>query len=103
MNMCDCPKYQHCSAPICPLDPGIMERAYLPGESICFFMHEFVKPGSHERFKVSHSEEIYEAIQTVLPRMLSRHGYIKNRLERASGTSSRMDRRVGDLKKREVA
>ena len=103
MNICDCPKFQHCNAPICPLDPDIMKRAYLRGEEICFFMHEYVKPGSYDRFKARHSEEIHEAIQTVLPSVLSRHGYIKNRLERASETPSRMDRRVGEKKKREVA
>ena len=90
MDMCDCPKWNSCNAPICPLDTRVLQRTYLRAEAICFYMHEYVKPNSYERFKVSHRGEIYEAISDVLKEVLSTHGYVRRRLERASSTPSRM-------------
>ena len=90
MDMCDCPKWDSCNAPLCPIDPDISKRVYLRGEAFCFYMHEYVKPDSYERFKVSHREEIYNAIAEVLKEVLFTYGYIKKRLERASSTPSRM-------------
>ena len=31
----DCPKFDACRAPICPLDPEMLDRTYLSGESVC--------------------------------------------------------------------
>ena len=90
MNMRDCPKWDSCNAPLCPLDKGISQRVYLRGEAICFYMHEYVKTDSYGRFKACHRGYIYQAISDVLKEVLSTHGYIKNRLERASNTPSRM-------------
>ena len=90
MNMQGCPKWDSCNASLCPLDLDISKRVYLRGESICFYMHEYVKPNSYKRFKVSHRGEIYKAISDVIKAVLSNHGYIKRRLKRASKTPSRM-------------
>ena len=30
-----CPKYQRCSAPLCPLDPDMNKRFYIKGDPIC--------------------------------------------------------------------
>ncbi len=30
-----CPKYQRCSAPLCPLDPDMDKRFYIKGDPIC--------------------------------------------------------------------
>ncbi len=40
MNMEACPKYQTCSATICPLDPSWRKRRHLKGERICFYLCE---------------------------------------------------------------
>jgi len=90
MNMQDCPKWDSCKVPLCLYDPDISKRVYLRGEAICFYMNEYVKPNSYERFKVTHRGEIYEAISDVMKKVLSTHGYIRWRLDRASKTPSRM-------------
>lgn len=90
MDICDCPRWGSCNAPLCPLDPGISQRKYLRGEAICFYMHEYVKPDSSNRFKTCHRVEIYKSISNVIEEVLSTYGYIKKRLERASSTPSRM-------------
>ena len=93
MNMQDCPRWDSCNVPLCPLDPDILKRVYSRGEAICFYTHEYVKSSSYERFKVSHRGEIYEAISDIIKEGLLAYGYIRRRLERASKTPSRMDRK----------
>lgn len=90
MNDYTCPLFASCNAPICPLDQDISKRAYKHGEAICYYMNEYAKPDSYIRFKSCHREEIYESISLVIKEVESTHGYIKQRLERASQTPSRM-------------
>ena len=46
-----CPKSLRCSAPLCPLDPGINERVYLKGDSICRLSFETLVIILNGRFK----------------------------------------------------
>ena len=39
-----CPKFDHCSAPICPVDKGTL-RYHAKGESVCFYLREAAKHG----------------------------------------------------------
>lgn len=43
MNMQDCPKFDHCSAPICPLDEDWRVRKHLNGEAVCLWLREHAK------------------------------------------------------------
>ena len=94
MKINECPKFSNCNAPLCPLDSSIYERAYVRGESICFYMLEFQKTKSYERFKMKHIEVLYEAISNVVIIELHGYSYILNRLEDASKTSSRMSNKI---------
>lgn len=38
MRPSDCPKFSHCSAPVCPLDFGHLGTAHIAGERVCFFL-----------------------------------------------------------------
>ncbi len=95
MKMTDCPKFDRCSALICPLDADWAARVHLKGERICFYLLEYVKPGAKARFRGSTAREIYEAIQFLLPRILSRYAPLKRALRRAVRTGSRMGKRPG--------
>ncbi len=95
MKMTDCPKFDRCSAPICPLDADWAARVHLKGERICFYVLEYVKPGAKARFRGSTAREIYEAIQFLLPSILSRYAPLKRVLMRARRTGSRMGRQPG--------
>jgi len=46
MQMHECPKFESCSAPICPLDAQWRMRAHNPGDRICFYLREAVKPSA---------------------------------------------------------
>ncbi len=61
-----CPRYQSCNAPICPLDPGCLNRVYLKGEAICFYLSEAQKQRAKNRFRGCIEGEIYRAICVVV-------------------------------------
>lgn len=103
MNMNDCPKFNKCSAPVCPLHEGCLDTAYRPGESVCFYMLEYVKHGARARFKGDTTRELYQAISDNLPALLSRYAPLKHALNRAKNTPSRMGRKVGMRKPGEAA
>ena len=92
MEMNECPKYNHCSAPICPLDPGWQERTHPKGEHVCFYLIEYVKPGAAARFQGSTTRELYSAIQSLAEPISSRYAPIRRALERAKRSGSRMRR-----------
>ena len=53
-----CPKSLRCSAPLCPLDPGINERIYLKGDPICRLSFEELIIILNGRFKKQYKEFI---------------------------------------------
>jgi hypothetical protein len=56
MEMTDCPRFERCSAPICPLDSDWQERTQLKGEPTCFYLLEYVKGGAEADFRGSQHE-----------------------------------------------
>ncbi len=90
IKMCDCPRFDKCSAPICPLDREWSLRVYRKGEPICFYLLEYVKPNAKDQFQGSIGVPIYEAIQTSIDAMSHRYAPLRRALERAKRTGSRL-------------
>ena len=44
-----CPRFEKCNAPICPLDINAGKVKHLDGEGVCFFIREYAK-GSKKLF-----------------------------------------------------
>ena len=86
-----CPKYEKCSANICPLDRDWKLRTHLNSEPICFYLREHVKQGGIARLRGCIPREMFKQIAEVLPEIKSRHGNIKRSLERAAKTGSTID------------
>ena len=38
-----CPKFEQCSAPICPIDPEWQKRVYKKGDPVCFYLRQHAK------------------------------------------------------------
>lgn len=101
----DCPKFDRCSAPICPLDQACAERVYRRDETVCFYMLEYVKPGAKQRFRQAAKRlgcigAIYQAIHFLLPTLLSRYAPLKTPLMRAKRTPPRIGKRPGAMPKK---
>ena len=58
--MTECPRWDGCSASVCPLDRAGKHRKR---ERICFYVMEYVKPGSAERFRMNGFEQIHNQIK----------------------------------------
>lgn len=86
-----CPKFDGCSAPICPLDANWPRRIHRKGEPVCFYLLEYVKPGSGARFKGCKAVFLYNAMESAIGRLCSRHAPLHRAVERAKRTGSRMN------------
>lgn len=93
MRMYDCPKFDKCSAPLCPLDPDWKKRSMTKDDRVCFYLREAVKEGAQERFQGGIAEEIYFQAAGLLPEMLSHSGSLQKRLQKAKTTGSKINRR----------
>ena len=41
--MKECPRFEGCNAPICPLDPDVLDRVSVKGDSVCHYLRLYVK------------------------------------------------------------
>lgn len=88
----DCPKWEACSAPICPLDSRWQGRVMQSEDSTCFYLAEAVKNGGAEVFEGRGLGELYRAILPFVQPLSDKWGRIRRTLERAKASGSRMAR-----------
>jgi len=88
----DCPKYSHCSANICPLDPEWHIRNHLKDERVCFYLREIIKADGRAILRGVLPKEHYERIAETLPIIISCYAPLKKQLARAAKTGSRLNK-----------
>ena len=86
----DCPKWQKCSAPTCPIDPDWSLRRHLDGERICQYLTEAVKPGAESILRGVLPTELIAQINLVVSEINTRQHCLKKALQRAALTGSKM-------------
>jgi hypothetical protein len=92
MKLEDCPKFEHCSAPLCPLDEDLEKRSHLPGERVCIYVLEYAKEPFRGILRGSISEEHWKAVAEAFPDIYDRNTDTRRRVKRASHTPSRLGR-----------
>ncbi len=93
LNPQNCPKYDICSAPICPLDKDWKLRVLCNEDSTCFYLLESVKDTSKTHFELAQLEVIYRRICEVRDDICNAHKRISKKVEAAKNSGSRMARR----------
>lgn len=88
-----CPKFNRCNSPICPLDRDWHLRVNKNEDSICYYLIESVKDGAVGRFERAQLGVMYQIIVSLRGEISVRFKRIARKLQRASKTSSRMERR----------
>lgn len=91
----DCPKWDACSAPLCPFDDDWCARVHLPGERACFYLLECGKPGGEARIRGALPGHLADRVVAVYPAAQSRCSPLRKRLRDASSTPSRLGRQPG--------
>ena len=87
--MAFCRKFSSCNAPQCPLDPLSLDAPYLSGEPICLWLLEYSK-GHHVELNSAIGGIPIEVIAQAYFVLFATNGTIRNRLQRAKETPSRL-------------
>lgn len=93
-----CPRYERCSAPICPLDQLWEQRTHIKGESVCGLLLELAKEGGEANLRGSLPEQAADRMVGSAPALLARWAPLRRAFERASKQLSKL-RLVGRLRK----
>jgi len=57
----ECPRYEHCNCPLCPLDADYQRRSHLRGEPVCLYLREAAKQ------QADHLEGVPEPMASAAP------------------------------------
>jgi len=85
-----CPRFNACSAPICPLDPSWSKAEHLDGERLCAYLTEAAKEGGLEMVRQTLSSEPAAYVFEEGPKIAAFWPDIRRRLKRAAGSCSRI-------------
>lgn len=91
--MYDCPKFESCSAPACPLLAPLSEQKHLNGERTCYYLREAQKIDSEAVFEQSGLGDLYKLMTQATVEAFSNPDtsiYLKISLRKAALTSSLM-------------
>ena len=86
-----CPRFDRCSAPLCPLDSDWRRRTVTNRDPTCFYMLEAVKQGAEKRFEGRPDRGIYSKAVEMLSDRESIGASCRHALTRAARTGSTID------------
>ena len=88
ITMEQCPKFHHCSSPLCPLDPDWNKRKMIQGENLCHYLCEASKDGAIQRYLNKYDEPILMQAFGLSEEMRKYSKALDRGLERASQAPS---------------
>ena len=83
-TMKECPRFEGCNAPICPLDPDVLDRAHVKGDPVCHYLRLYVKRALWGLKAGSVPANLTIRIVAVYSRLTARYGPLKDALLRAA-------------------
>ena len=91
MNQIKCPRYQRCSAAICPLWRPMLEQKMLKGERVCGVLLEYQKINSRAILTTLYGAEMMKVMAKAAEDIKAHGVYLlRSALSRAEGTGSRL-------------
>jgi hypothetical protein len=93
MKMYDCPKFEFCSSPICPLLASVSSQSLSNGERVCYYLTEYQKANSEAYFGVLGLTELYKLMAKAMDEINSNphtNVYLRRALKLATQSSSKM-------------
>jgi len=88
IRMEQCPKFHHCSAPLCPLDPDWKKRKMLQDDNLCHYLCEASKEGALDRFNRRYDKPILMQAFGLSEEMRKHCKALDRGLERAANAPS---------------
>lgn len=91
MSRINCPRYQKCSAAICPLWWPVLEQKMIKGERVCGVLLEYQKPLSRPFLTTHYGVHMMQVMAEATDQIKARGGYLlRSALIRAASTGSRL-------------
>lgn len=91
MKQSQCPRYQNCSAAICPLWRSVLDQKMLKSERICNLLLEHQKLQSRAFLTTLYGVELMQVMEQATQQIKARGGYyLRSALERAAKTGTRL-------------
>ena len=91
MKQTKCPRYQRCSAAICPLWRPVLEQKMVKSERVCGVLLEYQKINSRAILSTHYGEEMMKVMAQATEDIKAHGGYLlRSALSRAEGTGSRL-------------
>jgi hypothetical protein len=92
MSQKNCPRYQRCSAAICPLWKSVLEQKMVKGERVCGILLEYQKVETRAKLTTHYGTELMWVMAESTQQIKSHGGYwLRSALKRAESTSSRLN------------
>jgi hypothetical protein len=96
MSPIKCPRYQRCSAAICPLWKSVLEQKMVKGERVCGILIEYQKIDTRAILTTHYGTELMELMAQATNQVMHHGGYpLRSALTRAAKTGSRMSLALG--------
>lgn len=91
MTKIQCPRYQSCSAAICPLWKSVNAQKMMKGERVCGILLESQKRGSEALLMGLYGAELMQVMAQATEDIKRHGGYLlRSALKRAAGTGTRL-------------
>lgn len=91
MTQIKCPRFQKCSAAICPLWRSVLEQKMLKGERVCNLLLEHQKVAFRPFLTTLYGTELMQVMEQASKEIKVDGGYLlRSALERAASTGSRL-------------
>lgn len=87
-----CPKFQTCNAPICPLDASWHKRINRSEDATCYYLIESVKDDAQVNFERGGLGDLYNRVAGNRAELSARYARLNYVIDRAAKTGSRMAR-----------
>ena len=87
----NCPRYQQCSAAICPMWRPVLEQKMVKGERVCGVLLEYQKPLSRPFLATHYGTQMMQIMEQATDQIKAHGGYLlRSALTRAASTGTRL-------------
>lgn len=91
MTPINCPRYQRCSAAVCPLWRPVLEQKMIKGERVCGILLEHQKISSRGFLRGLYGHELMRVMSEATEQIKAHGGYLlRSALKRAAATGTRL-------------
>lgn len=91
MKQSQCPRYQQCSAAICPIWKSVLVQKMMKGERVCGILLESQKTGSEALLTGLYGVELMQVMRQAAEEIKRHGGYLlRSALRRAADTGTRL-------------